>query len=109
MLHLRCMILLERKMLTSTRILAPTLYWPMIESSLGILGACLPTLRPLVNDITPGIVIKSFKELMSFESVASSSQRSAPYVDEKVHVEISSATIPQVPMLFTSSSIDDWV
>lgn len=28
-------------------ILTPTVYWPMIESSLGIVGACLPLLRPL--------------------------------------------------------------
>ena len=25
----------------------PLVYWPMIESSLGIVGACLPMLRPL--------------------------------------------------------------
>ena len=28
-------------------ILTPTVYWPMVESSLGIVGACLPLLRPL--------------------------------------------------------------
>ena len=30
-----------------TYILTPTVYWPMVESSLGIVGACLPLLRPL--------------------------------------------------------------
>ncbi|KAL8718116.1 MAG: hypothetical protein Q9225_004708, partial [Loekoesia sp. 1 TL-2023] len=25
----------------------PLVYWPMVESSLGIIGACLPLLRPL--------------------------------------------------------------
>ncbi|KAL6721772.1 hypothetical protein ACLMJK_000877 [Lecanora helva] len=30
-----------------TYILTPTVYWPLIESSLGIVGACLPLLRPL--------------------------------------------------------------
>lgn len=25
----------------------PLVYWPMVESSLGIVGACLPMLRPL--------------------------------------------------------------
>ena len=35
-----------------TWILTPTLYWPMIESSLGIVGACLPLLRPLFTGAT---------------------------------------------------------
>ncbi len=26
---------------------SPIVYWPMIESSMGIMGACLPMLRPL--------------------------------------------------------------
>lgn len=30
-----------------TYILTPSIYWPMVESSLGIVGACLPLLRPL--------------------------------------------------------------
>lgn len=25
----------------------PIVYWPMVESSFGIVGACLPTFRPL--------------------------------------------------------------
>ena len=33
-------------------ILTPTVYWPMIESSLGIVGACLPLLRPLFTGAT---------------------------------------------------------
>lgn len=31
-------------------LLTPTVYWPMVESSLGIVGACLPLLRPLFTD-----------------------------------------------------------
>ena len=30
-----------------TYLLTPTVYWPMVESSLGIVGACLPLMRPL--------------------------------------------------------------
>lgn len=30
-----------------TYVLTPSIYWPMVESSLGIVGACLPLLRPL--------------------------------------------------------------
>lgn len=28
-------------------LLTPIVYWPMIEASLGVIAACLPTLRPL--------------------------------------------------------------
>lgn len=34
-----------------TYILTPTLYWPMVESSLGVVGACLPSMRPIFTDI----------------------------------------------------------
>ncbi|MCJ1277743.1 hypothetical protein MMC21_005557 [Puttea exsequens] len=30
-------------------LLSPTVYWPMIESSLGITGACLPLLKPILD------------------------------------------------------------
>ena len=40
-------------------ILTPTIYWPMVESSLGIVGACLPLLRPLFPAASsPGFVRK---------------------------------------------------
>lgn len=29
-------------------VLTPSVYWPLIESAIGIVGACLPLLRPLV-------------------------------------------------------------
>ena len=31
----------------SPDVLSPTLSWPMVESSLGIIGACLPSVRPV--------------------------------------------------------------
>lgn len=40
-----------------TWILSPAIYWPMVESSLGIVGACLPLIRPLVsNSMTSGFM-----------------------------------------------------
>ncbi|KAK4692115.1 hypothetical protein P7C71_g5025, partial [Lecanoromycetidae sp. Uapishka_2] len=33
-----------------TYLLTPIVYWPMVESSLGIVGACLPSMRPVVTD-----------------------------------------------------------
>jgi len=35
----------------------PLIYWPMIESSLGIVGACLPLLRPLFAGKPKGPVV----------------------------------------------------
>ena len=37
----------------------------MVESSLGIVGACLPLFRPIVNGIYP---IRSIREIISFSS-----------------------------------------
>ena len=37
----------------------PFVYWPMVESSLGIVGACLPLMRPLVaGAASPGFMRK---------------------------------------------------
>ena len=49
----------------------PTLYWPMVESSLGIVGACLPLLRPIISEIYP---VRSIRELNSIptKSIATS-------------------------------------
>ena len=35
----------------------PLIYWPMVESSLGIVGACLPLLRPLFAGKSKGPVV----------------------------------------------------
>ncbi|KAG9236802.1 hypothetical protein BJ875DRAFT_503134 [Amylocarpus encephaloides] len=41
-----------------TYYLTPIIYWPMIEAALGVVAACLPTLRPLFK----GWSIESFME-----------------------------------------------
>ena len=43
-------------------ILTPTLYWPMIEASLGVVGASLPTMRPIAKRCIPE---GSFQKLKS--------------------------------------------
>ena len=52
----------------------PTLYWPMVESSLGIVGACLPLFRPIVKDIYP---VRSIREIISFPSLSLTSSEKA--------------------------------
>lgn len=44
----------------------PTVYWPMVESSLGIVGACLPLFRPLFSR---GESKKGFGQVKKLRSV----------------------------------------
>ena len=46
-------------------LLTPTLYWPMVESSLGIVGACLPLLRPLFINTSPKTIFSSLRTMIS--------------------------------------------
>ena len=48
--------------------LAPTFYWPLVESCLGIVAACLPTLRPLFQGMSPESVIRSIRSALSLQS-----------------------------------------
>lgn len=43
----RIVVAIDNGAADQTYIVTPSIYWPMIESSLGIVGACLPLLRPL--------------------------------------------------------------
>lgn len=43
----------------------------MIESSLGILGACLPALRPIFRGFSPESVIRSIRSALSLDSLGS--------------------------------------
>ena len=51
--------------------LTPTLYWPMIESSLGIVGACLPLMRPILQKISPQDMFRSFRSMLEFSAFGS--------------------------------------
>ncbi|MCJ1246595.1 hypothetical protein MMC30_003804 [Trapelia coarctata] len=50
--------------------LTPIVYWPMIEASLGITAACLPTLRPLVSGISLASILDSIRSRTSLLSSA---------------------------------------
>ena len=47
-------------------ITTPTIYWPMIEAALGVIGACLPLLRPLFSS---GSGSKGFGQVRNLRSV----------------------------------------
>lgn len=54
-------------------LLTPTVYWPMIESSLGIVGACLPLLRPILTDTRIKSIFSSLCTILSRSSSLSNS------------------------------------
>lgn len=45
--------------------------WTSIEPTLGVIGACLPTLRPLFSGISPESVIRSIRSQISLHSLRS--------------------------------------
>ena len=52
-------------------LLTPTVYWPMVESSLGIVGACLPLLRPIFTDTPAKNTFSSLRAMISRSSLRS--------------------------------------
>ena len=54
-------------------LLTPTIYWPMVESSLGIVGACLPLLRPILTDTGAKSIFSSLHTMLSRSSNRSNS------------------------------------
>lgn len=68
----------------------PTVYWPMVESSLGIVGACLPLLRPLFSRGSGGKGLGQVRNLRSvrqsgrLSSTDGSSPELKPWADESM-------------------------
>ena len=52
-------------------LLTPTVYWPMVESSLGVVGACLPLLRPIFTDTPARSIFWSLRTMLSLSSFRS--------------------------------------
>ena len=69
--------------------LTPTLYWPMIESSLGIVGACLPLMRPILQKISPHDVFRSLRSMFEFSAFGSDSFLKINEAKTKLEVECS--------------------
>ena len=45
--------------------------WTSIEPTLGVIGACLPTLRPFFHGVSPESVIRSIRSQISLHSLRS--------------------------------------
>ena len=68
----------------------PTIYWPMVESSLGIVGACLPLLKPVVSDFP---VIQSFRSILSSRSTSRASSQNLLKEQRKLEEGMSKSTL----------------
>ncbi|KAG6993785.1 hypothetical protein G7Y79_00051g087050 [Physcia stellaris] len=49
-------------------VLTPTVYWPMVESSLGILGACLPSMRPVFTGCSSRGFVRKLRSISYYSS-----------------------------------------
>jgi len=54
---------------------APTSYWVVIEASLAITSACLPTIRPVFRGMSPESVIRSVRSALSLNSLRSNGSK----------------------------------
>ena len=62
---------------------APTTYWVVIEASLAITSACLPTLRPLFHGMSPESIIRSVRSVLSLHSLRMDSSKGDGFSDLK--------------------------
>lgn len=60
--------------MSSADVIAPTVYWTMLESALAIISACLPTLRPAFHGWSPESMVQSVRSKMSLQSLRSDSK-----------------------------------
>lgn len=54
---------------------APMSYWVIIEASLAIISACLPTIRPVFRGMSPESVIRSVRSVFSLNSLRSNGSK----------------------------------
>ncbi|KAK3178291.1 hypothetical protein OEA41_000424 [Lepraria neglecta] len=64
-----------------TYLLTPTIYWPMVESSLGVVGACLPLMGPVFTRFSIDSVLRGIRSRFSLSSTrGNSSNKQSEYV-----------------------------
>ncbi|KAL9130162.1 MAG: hypothetical protein Q9175_007099 [Cornicularia normoerica] len=80
-----------------TYLLTPTVYWPMVESSLGIVGTCLPLLRPIFTDTPVKSIFSSLRAMISLSSHRSNNANTL--TQEYVELEAGKIQAPQYRLL----------
>lgn len=80
----------------------PTLYWPLVESSLGIVGACLPLYRPIISEIYP---VRSIKEIITVPSLSPASFKKPTWNARILEAgDISSSTVSSDESIYTGGN-----
>ncbi|CAF9939787.1 MAG: hypothetical protein ALECFALPRED_008288 [Alectoria fallacina] len=88
-----------------TYLFTPTLYWPMVESSLGIVGACLPLFRPVISKLSP---VRSIREIISFPSMSITSSKKASTDARKLEDgDSSSSAVSSADSIYAGGDRDD--
>ena len=62
--------------------MTPTMYWPMVEASLGIVGACLPLMRPIFKKGLQGDGLWKRSDQSSFWSLFTRQSRGSEKTSE---------------------------
>ena len=78
-------------------LLTPGLYWPMVEASLGVVSACLPSMRPIFKRCVPDDSFWKFRDNASFWSLFS--RHSKPNSSQKhLSNEVSRSSLRSLPL-----------
>ncbi|MCJ1240292.1 hypothetical protein MMC14_008292 [Varicellaria rhodocarpa] len=67
----------DRKNPDTPSYLPPIVYWPLIEASLGVVAACLPTLRPIVQHWSMEELVGSIRSTFSRERLTLKSSQNS--------------------------------
>jgi len=69
-------------------VLTPALYWPMVEASLGVVGACLPSMRPFYKKYASRSSLQSLRNRIQlrsyFTKLSNSSSGYSQHVDKEI-------------------------
>lgn len=74
-------------------ILTPTVYWLMVEASLGIVGASLPSMRPIVRRYTPEGGFRELRDRTSLRPFFSKISRPLSDLTRRSHGEAPSSSL----------------
>ena len=79
-------------------ILTLALYWPMVEASVGIVSACLPSMRPIFKGYAPGDSFRRLQDRTSLRSLLlrRSESSSKPPKDPSVACGETLGSSPQI-------------
>jgi hypothetical protein len=102
--------LVPNKDTTWTR--APAFYWATIETGIGIVSACLPTMRPLISKSGPGSIIQSVqRKLRGSFSRSKLSQDSSSFnhrSSEESKIVKKSVSIPRDEKAYVFDGAPSW-